>query len=85
MDFSKYNFISVEQQKIMLLMFLNENKIDYHEQAKHGVYKSERSFNRAMKNLCHQRAIKRLNFNGFYDTYELIYNGVFYVKNIILK
>lgn len=86
MDFTKYNFISIEQQKIMLLMYLDDKKrMDYHAQASHGIYKSERAFNNAMKNLCCQRIIKRLNYNGYYDTYELIYNGAFYVKNIILK
>jgi len=78
---SKSHFLSIKQQKILLLMYRNSFKVNYKEQS---IYKKERSFERAMKELCKQNIIELKVNNDFYNSYKLKFNGKFYVEHIIL-
>ena len=78
MPFEKCHFTSAMQQKVMFLCFENGNKITYKEQ---DIYTNERSFEIAISELIKQKIMQEKKIRE----YHLTYNGLFYVKNIILK
>lgn len=71
MDFSKYSFLSVEQQKIIFLLTKNET-INYKEQE---VYRNERSFLKSMNQLVRADILKLVVDNNYYNSYELTKAG----------
>jgi hypothetical protein len=78
--FANANFISIQQQKIML-MALHLNSVSYKDQE---IYKNERSFINAISGLVKQNAMREIK-DGYHPKFELTESGKNYVKMVMLK
>ena len=58
-------------------MYNNNKKINYKEQE---VFKNERSFNRAMRQLVRVRVVSEKQDGNFYPVFKLLFNGSFLIR-----
>lgn len=75
------NHRSSKQDLILVIMANNGGKINYKRQ---DVYKNEKTFNIAMRELVRQRMLKE-NDTGFYPEFIINDQGRFYVNRIVLR
>lgn len=80
-DFSKCIFLSVEMQKIILLMYRNGNTVNYKLQ---NIYGNERAFQKAMGILIEAGAIDIFINDDYYNEYILTSTGKFLCKSNII-
>jgi len=79
-------YISIPQQKILLIAYNNSKKITFEEQK---IYKNRRTFNDAMKQLIDSNWFKikteRRNnkFGTIYNIYQLTLEGILVIEEII--
>lgn len=75
------NHRSSKQDLILVIMANNGGRINYKRQ---DVYKNEKTFNIAMRELVRQRMLKE-NDAGFYPEFIINDQGRFYVNRIVLR
>ena len=75
------NHRSIKQDLILVIMANNGGKINYKRQ---DVFKNEKSFNKAMRELVRQHMMKE-NDSGFYPEFIINDQGRFYVNRIVLR
>lgn len=69
---SKYIFLSVEQQRLILAMFNDGGRMSYKKQ---DVYKSERAFQKALNILVEASAVDLIINDDYYNEYVLTKEG----------